>query len=66
MFYSWRSKMTRLKKQSAIAHMKIEERRLTLHLEVPVKWAIVIFISLLIQLLPGFWHTIQVVISFIP
>jgi hypothetical protein len=58
--------MNESKKQPAIAHVRIEENRLTLHLEIPAKWALVIFISFLIQFLPGFWQTVQVAISFVP
>jgi len=52
-------------KRFVMAHVRVERSRLTLHVEVPVRWVLVIVVAALIQLLPEFWQTIQVAISFV-
>jgi hypothetical protein len=47
------------------ANLKVEGNRLTLHLEMPVEWALVILVALLILLTPEFWQAIQTALSVI-
>jgi len=58
--------MDQAKKRVTVANMKIEGGHVILHLEMPIKGALIILIAFLVRYVPEFWQAIQIAVSSTP